>query len=448
MAGIGFELRKVIKEGSNISKISAVTQSVFVSSGNWIISIISIISIGLHINKSTTYDQFMAIAIYTFVFSMILTTPFLSDKLFAKEEDSVIPILNASLLFIGSLSFIIAYSYIHFFTGIKEFDIVGARFFTSVSLLWTVMIFISTLKDYSFIFYSFLLGSIFSVCSVYIYSGNDLHFILDLYSFGFLLTTGFLIMRLLVEFPKSNKLLEFGFLKIRRFRILFMFLSTTFILGGTWIDKIIYWWQSDLGVVVVTGFKFYPIYDTVMFLSFLTTIPVLAYFTVFIETDLYEKQSNFLFSIESGSVLNKILDIESILNNSFKTNLFKILMFQLVVSSFFILVSGYIVSYFNINPLYAPMFRIGLLIVLLQLILNIVVIFLYYFDYQKEVLLISVVFFLSNTLLTEFVFLPMGELYVGYSYFLSLILSIFTAALVSLYKIRYTLYYIFMENKI
>lgn len=446
MAGIGFELRKVLYEGNALEKTTASIKSIFVTSGPWIISIISIIAISNLISNKIINTEFNTIVMYTFIFSIILHTPlltlitkYLSDKLYLNDFDSVIPIMNSAILFVSMESFLISYLYIKYNTNIT-YIYSTAAFFTTVSILWTVMIFISTLKNYTFIFYTFLIGIITSYLLIYFHDKN-LYSLLKYYSIGFSIISIFLILKIKLEF-NNYKLFDFNFFIQWKYYIIFF--SSLFLILAMWIDKFMYW---GIGKEVMKGFYINSVYDNVMLYSFLTLIPPIAYFNIFSETDLYEKQSNFLYKIENGFSLGEIRKKESDLRSSIKRNLLDIIHFQLIFTIFSITFIGIICEYLHFPLNEIPVFRITLLSVAIQMILNSAIIFLYYFNYQKEVLFISIVYLVLNILLTDF-FLKFGSNYIGYSYFLSVLISLLITGFIMLFKFNKIMFYTFMENEI
>ena len=78
MAGIGFELRKAIREDSVKGRVSGYTGAAFSSSGSVIVGIILFFFIQLaakHENiPQTTIDSFMCYVTNTMFFSMIVTS--------------------------------------------------------------------------------------------------------------------------------------------------------------------------------------------------------------------------------------------------------------------------------------------------------------------------------------------------------------------------------------
>lgn len=97
MAGIGFELRKILKRDTLSSIIEAYGIAGIISSGPWVLSIlallvIGIISIGV-IYPSYLIIQFLISVTYMMAGSLILSgtvqilfTRFVADSLFLKED--------------------------------------------------------------------------------------------------------------------------------------------------------------------------------------------------------------------------------------------------------------------------------------------------------------------------------------------------------------------------
>jgi len=213
-----------------------------------------------------------------------------------------------------------------------------------------------------------------------------------------------------------------------------------------WIDKFVYWFSLK-GVELSKGFYFFPDYDFVVFISYLLLIPTTAYFTIYIETVFYEHQRDYFSAIENKKNLSVIQSYENELKNSFYKGLIRVSVFQFILSLLFVVSIQYILDNTNTNIASIPLLRITVFAVSLQMILNTLIIFLYYFDYQKEVLSISLIFFISNLLISLF----MKDLpyeYVGYSYFYSVLFTLFVAMIISLYKIDRINFYVFSKNEV
>jgi uncharacterized membrane protein len=97
MAGIGFEIRKILREKTIFSIVKAFSYAGVISSGPWIISMVSILISGyvakIYFDDSKTVVNFALMVTYLIALSLILTsfsqlsfTRYVSDVLFRKEE--------------------------------------------------------------------------------------------------------------------------------------------------------------------------------------------------------------------------------------------------------------------------------------------------------------------------------------------------------------------------
>ena len=106
MAGIGFELRKMLKRDSLLGLLRAYTYAGIISSGPWILSIVGILLIGIlslpFVIPGSLITQFQVSVTYLIAVSLILTGPlqlaftrFTSDRLFEKRDDLILPNYHA-----------------------------------------------------------------------------------------------------------------------------------------------------------------------------------------------------------------------------------------------------------------------------------------------------------------------------------------------------------------
>ena len=93
MAGIAFELQKLLKDRSFSSLMISFAYATSLSAGPWIVSILSIIMAGMLAQKSTHNNeivrQYQVVITYITAFSLIVSSPlqllftrYVSDRLF------------------------------------------------------------------------------------------------------------------------------------------------------------------------------------------------------------------------------------------------------------------------------------------------------------------------------------------------------------------------------
>lgn len=101
MAGVGFELQKLLRKGTLFSTIQAFLYGSILASGPVILTIVTVGIIGwmsYGLLQTGALRLFTVTIVYTFVFSLILTGPtqllftrFVADKHFTKEFDHIYP---------------------------------------------------------------------------------------------------------------------------------------------------------------------------------------------------------------------------------------------------------------------------------------------------------------------------------------------------------------------
>ena len=106
MAGIGLELRRLLQRDSLSATLSAYVYAGIISAGPLVLSIVGILLIGLirptALRPSAHIVQFQVSVTYLIAASLIITgafqllfSRFISDRLFARENDRILSAYNA-----------------------------------------------------------------------------------------------------------------------------------------------------------------------------------------------------------------------------------------------------------------------------------------------------------------------------------------------------------------
>jgi len=111
------------------------------------------------------------------------------------------------------------------------------------------------------------------------------------------------------------------------------------------------------------------------------------------------------------------------------------------------MVATFVLSYFNIGIESIPLLRVCILSALLLSLLQAVIIFLYYFDYQKEVIFIASITFVISLVLS-LIFKDAELEFTGYPHFISLFCGLSLALYIAIIKIRKVKYFTFMQNEL
>jgi len=182
MAGIGFELNKLLKRNSFISDIVAIFYSANVSAGPWIMSSITLFLIQVFIPQ-TQVPFLISALIYTFIFSTIIfgafstsVTRFLADLIYKNEVEKIYRLYTSSLAYSISASslFLIFFFLINRITELPKILLFSYSMII-LTIIWTQIIFITAVRKFIPVVVSFLFGSLasfFLTIVLYNYKGE------------------------------------------------------------------------------------------------------------------------------------------------------------------------------------------------------------------------------------------------------------------------------------
>ena len=160
MAGIGFEIRRILERDSFFAVLKAYGYAGLISGGPWVLSILGVMAIGLLSvalgTEQQAVNQFQICVTYLMASSLILTggmqlmfTRFVADRLYAHEPRIVLPNLLGALLLTTAVSALLSAAFVLLsFDGSAYLRVLLIANFVVVCNLWLVLIFLSGMKAY------------------------------------------------------------------------------------------------------------------------------------------------------------------------------------------------------------------------------------------------------------------------------------------------------------
>jgi polysaccharide biosynthesis protein PelG len=161
MAGIGFELRKLIRKDTLLSLLKAYAFAGLISSGPWVLSILGMLLIGFLAVSTQGTDlavvQFQVTVTNIIGLSLVLTggfqlafTRFVADRLFEKKGDIVFGNYLAILFVVTVMGILLIApaSYFFFQDTSLLYKLLLLGCFVTVSCIWISTVFLSGLKEY------------------------------------------------------------------------------------------------------------------------------------------------------------------------------------------------------------------------------------------------------------------------------------------------------------
>ncbi len=170
MAGIGFELRKLLRKDSFFSLVQAYGYAGIISSGPWVLSILGIMAVGLLsfslktqaeavINFLVSITYLTALSLMAGGWLQLMLTRFMSDRLYDDTPEHILPNLMGALLVTtvsGLVIGLLLWPLFDHTTLIYRFLMVSTLIV--LSDIWILVIMLSGLRSYNKVLFAFFIG--------------------------------------------------------------------------------------------------------------------------------------------------------------------------------------------------------------------------------------------------------------------------------------------------
>lgn len=432
MAGIGFELRKLLRRESYTGLLQAYGFASIIGSGPWVLSIlgvmlIGVISIGL-VFPAIKIIQFLVSVTYLMAASLIFTgffqlmfTRYVADRLFENKNDIILANLIGVLTLItivgGVLGLFILFM---FFSQDINYKILMLSSFITLSNIWIVVVFLSGMKAYKLLLGVFFVGYSITVVAALALEIYGLHGLLLGFLIGQVVLLFLMLGMVIYEYP-SEHLISFDFLNKKKIYISLLF--TGFLYNfGIWVDKFIFWFTPVTSEQVIGPLRASVIYDIPIFLAYLSIIPGMAVFLVRMETDFAEAYNNFYTSVREGDTLEHIERLKDEMVLTIRQGIYEIFKVQGITVVLLYLLGEKILAFIGISPLYVHLFQIDIVAVGVQVLLLAILNVLFYLDFLMIAFSLCLLFVAANTLFT-YITIELGPQFYGYGFAVALVLT-------------------------
>ncbi|CAG4903189.1 exopolysaccharide Pel transporter PelG [Paraburkholderia gardini] len=440
MAGIGFELRKILRRETLTGVARAYAYAGLISSGPLILSIFGILIIGVlslaFVIPKYAIVQFQVSVTYIIALSLILTGPlqlsftrFISDRLFEKRDDLVLSNYNGVVLVSTIASGVCGFVAMAFLFRAEPllYRLLMVAGFVVVSNIWIAVIFLSSVKQYRQILLVFLVGYTCTVGFALLLNRNGLVGLLGGFVAGHLVLLAGL-SGLIYRDYRSTRFISFEVFQ-RRFAYPSLAIVGLLFNLGVWLDKFMFWYAPGTGTQVIGPLHASVIYDIPVFVAYLCVMPGMATFLVRIEADFVEYYDAFYDAVRSGATLRHINDMRDMMVGSVRTGLYEIIKVQAVVLLLIVTFGARILESLHISALYMPLLVIDVISASLQVLLLGLLNVFFYLDGRRIVLKLTAAFVVLNGLFTGFT-LWLGPDSYGYGFALALLAVVIAAVTV------------------
>jgi len=431
MAGIGFKLQKLLSGDDYTSGLKAFGFSALITSGPFLITIALIVFVNYFsydnlTDRGIAYLQSLitycyAFSLLTVGFSYLVLTRYVADEYYRGHvtsfSASFFSAYTINLAVWGPLVF-------WYFSGLSVgwgMKIMAVLLYMLAMGMWLAMIFLSAAQNYWPVSRAFIVGLLVSLPAAYylgMWHGLQGYF------------TGFVIGQAVVLISLVSALVkEFGYWEPHDHNWIGYLTQHKRLIGigvffnlGIWIDKILFW-ISPQGVWLDPRLRYSPIYDSAMFLAYLTIIPTMVYFFLLIETDFFFKYQAYYGAIQDQEGLTVLERRLKAIVTSLRTNLSRVFVVQGLITLLSLLLAPWILELARLSPLHLSVLRLGIFSAFIQAGMLVSMNILLYFDHQKEALHVVASFCVLNAIFTE-MSLRLGLFAYGYGFGLAALVSL------------------------
>lgn len=437
MAGIGFELRKLLEKDSYFGLFQAYAYAGIISSGPWVLSIVGILVAGF-LSLGVVFPHFLIVQFqvsvtYLILSSLILTgfiqlgfTRFIADNLFRKLDKEVLPNFNGMLLVVTGVSGIVGLLAIFlFFSGMSvPYRILMLSGFVILCAIWVATIFLSGMKQYKEIVVLFAIGYTVTVFGALLLRSHGMEGLLLGFVIGhFVLLVGMVTLTLRT-FPLVDSFISFDFMRPGAMYTSLVWAGFLYNLA-VWADKLMFWFYPDTSQDIIGPLRASLIYDFPIFLAYLAIIPGMAVFLVRIETDFVEYYEKFYDAVREGGSLDHIETMRDNMLFTVRQGLFEIVKIQAIAVLLVFVLGEKLLKWLGISTLYLPLLDVDVVAAGLQVVLLGILNIFFYLDKRRIVVFLCVLFLFANIALTS-LSLYLGASYYGYGFALSLLITVLT----------------------
>lgn len=405
MAGIGFELRRMIEsEASGLfEKTKCYVSAALVSSGPWIMTIVtlSVLStFGTLMAGQAQYELFRGVVTYAFAFSLVVVgviqmavTRRVADHLYSRQYKPVLPAFVACSVVTAAVQAVIGIVFCLVAGFGPALSVVSISLYVVISLSWIALVWLGITKEYDEVLRAYGLGTLVSLVAALLAGpATGAIGLLGAFTVGQGLTV-VLLMRAIMRGMEAGGGRSFNILKsVRTFPVL-VGIGVTYNLA-IWIDKMLFWFIDGTGPHPLI--RFHPLYDTCCFLAYLTVVPALAVNLVRVETSFYECYRAYFGAILGGMPLKVIDHTRKRMFSNLHEGMVRIIRLQGFITGITLMFAPLLIRWLELPESAIRVFRAACLGAFFHVLLLIVLLVQLYFDFRVAAFLTCLMFLVLN----------------------------------------------------
>jgi uncharacterized membrane protein len=410
MAGVGFSLKALRRDESYLGLLRLYGTAGIISSGPWLLSILSMLFIGV-VGRKLVADpaqlqRFQVTVTWLFATSLLWTGPlqlmftrFAADREFSGEHDETLPNLYGALALLGLASAALALSLSLLFPAEPPlFKLALSCAFVVLCQVWMVVTVLTGLRAHWQVFGSFALGYAVTFIACLALAKHGATGLLAGFALG-QATLMFVALSVLARRMPARHEVAFRFAQRHALFLELGLVGFVYNLG-IWVDKLLFWLNPATSYGVIGPLRASEVYDLPIFLAYLTTVPGMAVFLVRVEADFAERHAAFYAAVRNGASLRRIEQLRNQMTDAARRAVLGIVRMQSITLIACVTAGPLLLSLAGISQLHLPLFYVDTVGVALQVLLLAVTSMFFYLDRRRTVCWLTGLLLVSNALLS------------------------------------------------
>jgi polysaccharide biosynthesis protein PelG len=423
MSSTNITLEAMTRHGALSSLFGAYLYAAMLVAGPWIFTVLGFfcLSTGATCDGACTdLIIFRSVVIYNSMYALIVTSPlafitarYVADQLHGRRHDSVFYALVVSLSIFALLSLVTAVPFYLYATTLDAAEkIASIQNIAMLGCSWLLIPFLGAFRAYRAVLVAFGVGAISMLVLGSVLRDPPAVSLLLAFNSSFAITNLIMLATVVRRFG-SKIVIDPGFLAKLGSKWELPAAGAAYGLG-LWIDKVIMWHVAPSGGLLVAGaLQTMPSYDTAMFWSQLSSIPIIVVFFVHIETRFSGLLRRFHARLQQRASLRELNEMMRKIAAHVLSGLVGLFAALVVIAGMMIMLSFVFMTELGLRPSYMSILRVSLCSMVFYTTAMFCFSVLLYLDLRRPALLIVLTYLVLNGILTV-VLLSFGPDLYGY----------------------------------
>lgn len=454
MISINTSIEALTRRGMLSAVFGAYLYAALLVAGPWIFTVIGLFCLSAATCDGVCIDLaiFRSIVIYNSMYALIVTSPlaflsgrYVSEQIHSRRSESIFYALVLSLSFFALLNLGVAVPFYLWATALDATEkIASIQNAVLIGGSWLLIPFLGAVRSYNAVLVAFGVGA-FSM----LVFGREVHdpqvgSLLFAFNSSFAVTDLILLTAVVRRF--GTKITVDPRLKESLCKNWELAAAGAAYALGLWIDKQIMWYFAPSGgLLVANALKTMPSYDTAMFWSQLSSIPIIAVFFVHVESRFSDLVRMFTVRLQQRASLRELNEIMGDIRTHVISSMFVLFVVLSVMAGMMIMLSFAFMAELGLRPAYMSILRVSLFSMPFFTSAMFCFTFLLYLDLRRAALQTVCTYVVLNAALTLSL-LPLGPDLYGYGNMIASTISLLVGFGLLMRELSWLHYHAFITN--